>query len=112
MMDKQFSISYQKPAPLDEQETIITYDKAMKEWRVYTNNPTHARKYENSVTAGTNFQNSKTYHSDTGELIAIEGVINGSVSIRKKMILSSEEIARRAEHMKQLVSTTSEQHAL
>lgn len=86
-----FEIQKRKPAPYNEQETIIMYDKELDEWNLYTNNPTHARKWEQAIIPSNDYRNSKVYHSVTGDLIEIEGKINGSASIRKKKTYTPEQ---------------------
>lgn len=72
------------PIPFSEQETIISWDKEKREWHFYTNDPVHARKYEHLIIPKQNYNNKKLYHEKTNDLIGIEGIINGSVGLRKK----------------------------
>lgn len=97
-------IKYATPPKLDEQETIITYDKGLKEWHLFTDNPVHARKYEHLTETDDNFLCTKTYHAKTGELIGLEGKITGSVSIGKKRTFTDEQRQAMSERMKNAVS--------
>ena len=103
-MSKTFTIKHGRPSPLDEQETIITYDKALKEWNMFTDNPTHARKYEHLVVPSNGYASSKTYHEETGELIAIDGHIDGNVSVRANRKLTDKQKVELKERMKNVRS--------
>lgn len=87
-----------KPTPRHEQETIITYDKFLDEWHLYTNNPTHARKWEDTAIA----PGIKYYHEDTGVLIAIDAVIDGTASIRRKREMTAEQKRIASERFKEI----------
>lgn len=100
-MENEFEIQVRLPVPRYEQETIITYDKQFDEWSLYTNNPTHARKWERAVITGRSFSNRKVYHEQTGQLIELEGVIDGSVSIRKAKVLTEEQRKELSERLQQ-----------
>lgn len=64
--------------PQEEQETIITYDRKLDEWSLYTDAPKHARKWQERIVP-----EREIYNASTNQLIGIEGKIKGSVSIRK-----------------------------
>ena len=102
---KQFEIKTSNTIPLNEQETIISHDKNLKEWHIYTNNPVHAKKYEDCLISSSHYGNSKTYHETTGELIGIEGKISGSVSIRKKKEITAEQRKALSDRMKKVNQT-------
>lgn len=94
----QFEISKSKPIVGTEQETILVYDKGLKTWHFYTDNPVHARKWEAVIVPSEDMPNRKVYHETTGDLIGLEGDILGNVSISKKRKLTEEqknELARR-----------------
>lgn len=76
-----------KPVPFDEQETIIIHDKKLDEWSFYSNNPTHIRRWIDTI-----IPNRIAYHVDFPDrVVMLEGIINGSASIRKKIQLTDEE---------------------
>ena len=76
-----------KTAPLEERETIISYDRQTETWHIYTDEPKHARKYEKYVT----HPQRKGYNS-AGQLIMLEGDIDGGiVTIIKKWKLTDEQ---------------------
>lgn len=86
-----------KPVPFDEQETIIIHDKKLDEWSFYSNNPTHIRRWIDSI-----IPNRIAYHVDFPDrVVMLEGIINGSASIRKKIQLTDEEKRKRSELMKE-----------
>ncbi|MHB9781420.1 hypothetical protein ACXM1Q_001535 [Streptococcus sp. 10F2] len=94
----QFEISKSKPIVGTEQETILVYDKGLKTWHFYTDNPVHARKWEAVIVPREDMPSRKVYHETTGDLIGLEGDILGNVSISKKRKLTEEqknELARR-----------------
>lgn len=98
----EFNIEYGSSVPMIEQETIITYDKGLDEWCLYTDNPVHARKWERVLIPSSNYNNFKRYHEDTGALIAMDGQINGSVSIRAKRELTEKEKQLQYERMEKM----------
>lgn len=74
MKNKEFTTT----TPQEEQETIITYDRKLDEWNLYTDVPKHARKWQERI-----IPEREIYNESTNQLIGIEGKIKGSVSIRK-----------------------------
>ncbi|MGM7556961.1 hypothetical protein [Aerococcus christensenii] len=74
MKNKEFTAT----TPQEEQETIITYDRKLDEWNLYTDVPKHARKWQERI-----IPEREIYNKSTNQLIGIEGKIKGSVSIRK-----------------------------
>lgn len=97
---KNFAIKYGKPTPLEEQETILTYDKEAGEWGIYTDNPVHARKWEKTVVPSDLYPSSKTYHEKSGELIGLDGRIDGSVHVRARTPLTEGQKAEAGERMR------------
>lgn len=98
----EFKITHEKPTPRAEQETIITYDKETDEWHFYSDNPVHCKRWEASIIPSDVYCSFKRIHIDDGSLIAIDGKINGSVSIRQKKEYSEKEKQIQSERMKQL----------
>ncbi|MHB0809289.1 MAG: hypothetical protein ACYCDV_07980 [Facklamia hominis] len=85
-----------KPVPLNEQETILVYDKSLKQWSFYSNNPTHIRRWINSITP-----ERIEYHDDFPDrVVMLDGIINGSVSVRKKVEISEAQKQKLAERMR------------
>lgn len=93
-MENEFKVTKGKPTTRSEQETIITFDREADEWTIYTDVPTHARQWEEKVIASSVYPNKKMFHEETGQLIGIEGKINGSVSIRKVLSEKAKETNR------------------
>lgn len=90
----QFKIKHDKPTARSEQETIMVYNRELDEWSLYTDNPTHARKWEKHVAPSEYSASSKTYHQDSGELIAIDGKLDdATISIRPKRKMTESEKA-------------------
>lgn len=80
--------------PRDEQETIISYDKANDVWHFYSDVPEHIRKWQERVPSPT--------RNDVDELginRVLEGDIDGSVQINRKRKLTPEQ---RKENAKRL----------
>ena len=98
--NRDFKVSTDKPAPLSEQETIIHYDKETDTWHFYSNNPVHCRKWEQAIVSSDTCLSLKVYHEETGKLIAIDGLISGSVSIKKTRKITDEQRLQAQERMK------------
>lgn len=79
-----------KTVPRSEQETIINYDRETDQWHVYTTVPKHARKYEDKTIAEGNIPE-KIYNAGSDQLIGLNGVIDGTVSVQKKREMSEEQ---------------------
>ena len=79
----EFAVKKRKKVPLCEQATILTYDVELEEWNFFTDNPTHARKWEHHVKPSFTYPSWKAYDATTGELIGLEGTIIGRVSLSK-----------------------------
>lgn len=101
----QFEISKSKPIVGTEQETILVYDKGLKTWHFYTDNPVHARKWEAVIVPSEDMPSRKVYHETTGDLIGLEGEILGNVSISKKRKLTEEQKNEFARRMNQARSS-------
>lgn len=101
-----FIIKHEKPIPRIEQETNISYDKELDMWSLYTNNPPHARKWEDSVIPSNVYLSQKIYHADTGDLIALSGQINGSASVNRKREMTEEQRQAMSVRMKKLHGKT------
>lgn len=105
-MTKEFEKKTRKPLPRTEQETILTYEPDTKTWQIYTDYPSHARKYEDKVVPSDIYPSEKVYHEDSGELIALQGTIQGSVSVRGKVEMTEEQKRVTAERLKQSRKTS------
>lgn len=70
--------------PRSEQETIISYDRELDQWHYYSDVPKHNRKWADLVVKRTQ------YVEENGTIEIIEGTIQGSVSIRKRTVMSEE----------------------
>lgn len=68
---------------LEERETIISYDRLLDCWHIWTDEPKHARKYEKYIDEQQPTR--KGYNPKTGQLVMLEGdLINVNVIITKK----------------------------
>lgn len=65
--------------PGNEQEAIISYDKELNEWHLYSDVPTLNRKWQSLVDAD------RIEVEPNGTISVLEGTITGNVSIRKKV---------------------------
>jgi len=74
-------------APREEQECLLTYDKELNEWHLYSNVPTLNRKWGHVVEP-----ERKEYNSN-GQLVLLEGTVTGTVSVSKKRKLTEEQKA-------------------
>ena len=81
--------------PRNEQETIITFDVDLNEWRFYSDYPPHIRKWRDKVIAD------REEHYQDGTEKMLDGVINGSVSVRGKKVLTDEQRKEFADRMQQ-----------
>ena len=80
--------------PRSEQETIISYDRDLDKWHYYSDVPKHNRKWDNLVEKRTQFV------EKDGTIEILEGTIQGSVSIRKRTVMSEETRAKNAARLK------------
>lgn len=78
--------------PRDEQETVITFDNLQNKWQLYTDVPKHIRKWQPLL------KDCKVTEVN-GEIIAIEGTIEGTVSISKRRRLTPEQKEAAAERL-------------
>nr|WP_278770757.1 hypothetical protein [Limosilactobacillus mucosae] len=68
---------------LEERETIISYDRLLDRWHIWTDEPKHARKYEKYIDEQQPTR--KGYNPKSGQLVMLEGdLINVNVIITKK----------------------------
>lgn len=68
---------------LEERETIISYDRLLDCWHIWTDEPKHARKYEKYIDEQQPTR--KGYNPKSGQLVMLEGdLINVNVIITKK----------------------------
>lgn len=81
--------------PRAEQEAVILYDVELDEWTLFTDYPKLIRRWRDKLDPITR---EEFYHDGTEKMI--EGVINGSVSIRGKRKLTKEQKEELAERMK------------
>ena len=70
--------------PRSEQETIISYDRELDQWHYYSDVQKHNRKWADLV------DNRTQYVEENGTIEILEGTIQGSVSIRKRTVMSEE----------------------
>ena len=80
--------------PRSEQETIISYDWESGEWHYYSDVPKHNRKWADLVGKRTQFV------EKDGTIEILEGTIQGSLSIRKRTVMSEEARANLAARLK------------
>jgi len=80
--------------PRSEQETIISYDRELDEWHYYSDVPKHNRKWADLVQKRTQFV------EKNGTIEVLEGIIQGSVSVRKRTVMSEETRAKMAARLK------------
>lgn len=71
--------------PRGEQETIITYDVELNEWRFYSDYPKHIRKWGKNVIA----EREEFYQDGTEKML--DGIINGTVSVRGRSKMTEEQ---------------------
>lgn len=82
--------------PRTEQETIIIYDVELEQWEVYSNYPPHIRKYRDKV-----IPKREQFYSDGTEKM-LDGIIEGSVSVRGKRKISDKQRKELSKRMKKL----------
>ena len=80
--------------PRSEQETIISYDRELDQWHYYSDVPKHNRKWADLV------DNRTQYVEENGTIEILEGTIQGSVSIRKRTVMSEEMKAKAVARLK------------
>lgn len=83
--------------PRIEQETIINYNVELDQWEVYSCYPPHVRKYRDKL----NPIMREEFYSDGTEKL-IDGIIEGSVSVRGKVKLSNKQKQERAERLRKM----------
>ncbi|MGM0174120.1 hypothetical protein [Enterococcus sp. DIV0800] len=78
--------------PRNEQETIFTYS-INENWHIYTDVPKHIRKYLPLV-------KSPKLTEENGEIITLEGFVDGNVSARAKRVMSDEQRQAASDRLK------------
>lgn len=81
--------------PRSEQETIISYDRELDQWHYYSDVPKHNRKWADLV------HNRTQFVEKNGTIEVIEGTIQGTVSVRKPIVMSEEARAKAAARFKE-----------
>lgn len=76
--------------PGNEQEVIISYDKELDEWHLYSDVPTLNRKWQSQVQAD------RKEVEPNGIISVLEGTITGNVILAKKRELTPEQGAKLA----------------
>ena len=73
---KELKTKLQKtPYAVDEQETVISFDRSSGVWRFYSTIPHHAKKYEKFISGSDTFSSWREVN-DEANLVAIEGVLD------------------------------------
>ena len=80
--------------PRSEQETIISYDRELDQWHYYSDVPKHNHKWSELVVNRTQFV------ERNGTIEVLEGTIQGTVSVRKPIVMSEETRAKAAARFK------------
>lgn len=84
---------------LEERETIISYDRLLDRWHIWTDEPKHARKYEKYINEQQPTR--KGYNPKSGQLVMLEGdLINVNVIITKKRKYTGEQLAKIQNNLK------------
>lgn len=89
--------------PRSEQETIISYDRDLDQWHYYSDVPKHNRKWADLV------DNRTQYVEENGTIEILEGTIQGSLSIRKRTVMSEETKAKVVARLKAYRETKMEE---
>jgi tellurite resistance-related uncharacterized protein len=71
--------------PGDEQETIISYDKATDQWHYYSDVPKHNRKWDALV------KSARRELDEYGQIAVLEGEVIGNVTLSKKRKFTEEQ---------------------
>lgn len=95
----EFNISQGRPARRTEAESVITYDADLEKWFIYTDYAPHARKWEDKIIPSADVPSRNVYHEDSGKLIAIEGEIEGSISVRGPRKMTEEQKEQAAKRL-------------
>lgn len=84
---------------LEERETIISYDRLLDRWHIWTDEQKHARKYEKYINEQQPTR--KGYNPKSGQLVMLEGdLINVNVIITKKRKYTGEQLAKIQNNLK------------
>lgn len=71
--------------PRSEAETILNYDYELDQWHYYSDVPKHNRKWDKAVVP------TRRVVEDNGTISLLEGIVDGSVSVRKRRELTDEQ---------------------
>lgn len=71
----------------EEMECLLTFDKQLNEWHLYSDVPTLNRKWEHVV------EPERKEYNRNGQLVLLEGTVTGTVSVSKKRKLTEEQKA-------------------
>ena len=96
-MTEQIIKDWQVPSR-EERETILTYEEEVDQWHIYSDVPKHARKYEKFIDESKRYR--KGYSVNSGQLVMVEGYIDGNVGISKKRKLTEKQRQKLAENLK------------
>lgn len=80
--------------PRTEAETILNYDYELDQWHYYSDVPKHNRKWDKAVVP------TRRVVEDNGTISLLEGIVDGSVSVRKHTVMSEETRAKAAARLK------------
>lgn len=84
---------------LEERETIISYDRLLDRWHIWTDEPKHARKYEKYIDEQQPTR--KGYNPKSGQLVMLEGdLTNVNVVIMQKQKYTAEQLAKMQNNLK------------
>lgn len=83
----------------EEQETIISHDRLLDCWHIWTDEPAKARKYEKYINEQQPTR--KGYNPKTGQLVMLEGdLTNVNVVIMQKRKYTAEQLAKMQNNLK------------
>lgn len=77
----------------EERETIILYDDLKDEWTVFSTVPKHIRLYRDRIKVVR-----EEFYADGTEKL-IDGIVEGSVSVRKKRKITNQQRKEMAERL-------------
>ena len=84
---------------LEERETIISYDRLLDRWHIWTDEPKHARKYEKYIDEQQPTR--KGYNPKNGQLVMLEGdLTNANIIITKKRKYTGEQLTKIQNNLK------------
>lgn len=82
--------------PREEQETILSYDALLNEWRYYSDTPKHNRKWNELI------EPERKETDSRGQIVLLEGKVTGNVNINKPRKMSEEQKKAASKRMKEL----------